>query len=181
MKKFFIVCLLASLLLIACGRNSFDLMANGKAPNHEKGVSGPTGFITAIEGKRVLIGDIFYTTNKDTIIIDSDGNRFLFSDLELGMKVQPFHSGEIRESFPAQADAVELKIFVDETSQKESIAVSAMLKDALDRYEKPLILKKFHFSPEKNAYEMELFSFTHGSKLLKYMYYVDEAKLEEIK
>jgi len=181
MKKILVIfSLVASLFLTACGTSNNDLIANGKSPDSPKGVSGPVGYITAMEGKSVLIGDIFYAIKGDTSIIDSNGNKRSFSDLEIGMKVHPSHTGQIRESYPAQADAVQLKIVVDEQSQKEQKAVAAMLKDALDRYEKPIIIKKIHFLQEKNAVEMEIFSFTLGSKPKKYIYYFDEAKLEEL-
>ena len=48
--------------------------------------------------------------DRDTVVVDADGNELRFRDLEAGYSVRAWHTGEVAESFPWQARAVAVEV-----------------------------------------------------------------------
>ncbi|MBR8644635.1 DUF3221 domain-containing protein [[Brevibacterium] frigoritolerans] len=88
---------------------------------------GEEGFITDLDDKRILIKGTYYKVTNDTYIQDQHGNDIDYSELEIGMKVKPWHRGGVKKSFPGKAEAELILVLTDENSLAEQRAVIAAL------------------------------------------------------
>ncbi|MDQ7863189.1 hypothetical protein RCO48_25505 [Peribacillus frigoritolerans] len=61
-----------------------------------------------------MIKETYYKVTTDTSIQDQHGNALDYSDLEIGMKVKPWHRGGVKKSFPGKAEAELILVLTDE-------------------------------------------------------------------
>lgn len=63
--------------------------------NKEDIDKGEEGFITDLDDRRLLIKGTYYKVTNDTYIQDQHGKNLDYSELEVGMKVKPWHRGGV--------------------------------------------------------------------------------------
>ena len=88
---------------------------------------GEKGFITDLDDKRILIKGTYYKVTNDTYIQDQHGSDLDYADLEIGMKVKPWHRGGVKKTFPGKAEAELILVLTDAKSLAEQRAVTAAL------------------------------------------------------
>ncbi|MFJ7852746.1 hypothetical protein ACIQX3_08095 [Peribacillus frigoritolerans] len=117
---------------------------------------GEEGFITDLDDKRILIKGTYYKVNNDTYIQDQHGNDLDYSELEIGMKVKPWHRGGVKKSFPGKAEAELILVLTDENSLAEQRAVIAAL-DHVSKAESQrfMVLEVVHL-PSEHVYNIEM-------------------------
>lgn len=135
MKKF-TICVAATLFLSACG-TSDGSGGQGAEPEPEDTLSVPVedleqteGFITDIDGDRVLVNDTYYTIDEKTHFVsigDGAEKELQLEDLEKGMQVDVYHSGMIAKSFPGQGHASVFVVPKDEQSLQQTEAFQSFL------------------------------------------------------
>ncbi|MCM3088691.1 hypothetical protein M3557_12235 [Bhargavaea ginsengi] len=89
------------------------------------------GFITAIDGERVLVNQVFYTIDEETHLVgigDGAERELSIEDLELGMRADVYHSGMLAESFPAQGHATVFAVPKDGQSLSQTEAFQAFIE-----------------------------------------------------
>lgn len=133
MKKWIGMVLLL-FLMAGCGTN------NSSGGSSSELYKGEPGFITEISGAKILVKDVYYGIDDDTEIVTDEGEKFSADDLQLGMKVEPWYVGGIRESYPAQADAGKIVVFTNEESEQLRDGVAATVKYAEGIGGKPVIV-----------------------------------------
>ena len=136
LKKLFVFTV-AAVFLSACGTSGTG-GGSGDAPKAEDKLSVPVegmeeakGFITDIDGDRVLVNDIYYTIDDEThfVSIGDGAERELESgDLEKGMRADVYHSGMIARSFPGQGHAAVFVVPKDDLSKRQTEAFQAFLE-----------------------------------------------------
>lgn len=117
MKKILIVILATALAfgLIGCGKNNVEVKigVRGEITNVRQGQDNKVTFIM-VEGN--LESDTMYDkasvaiTGKTKIIKKDSKDKLSKDDLKQGMKVEVVMEGPIRESYPVQGDAKEVRI-----------------------------------------------------------------------
>ncbi|MBD3109577.1 hypothetical protein IEO70_14610 [Bacillus sp. AGMB 02131] len=114
---------------------------------------GEAGFITQFVSKdQVLIGNVIYSITGDTKISSSSGESLDKSDLQLGMKIQPYYNGSMAESFPAKAEARLLRVMTDDESMRESVMLINVLQQLKRSEEEHFIVTEVE--RQENAYIM---------------------------
>lgn len=117
---------------------------------------GEEGFITDLDDKRILIKGTYYKVKNHTYIQDEYGKNLRYSDLVIGMKVKPWHRGEVEESFPSKAEAELIRVLTDEKSLEEQKAVTAALKHVTKAVsQRFMVLEIIHF-PAEHVYNIEM-------------------------
>lgn len=136
MKKF-LICATATLFLSACGTGggsggqSDGPKAEDKLSASVEGLEKVEGFITDIDGDRVLVNDIFYTIDEETHFVsvgDGEERKLEIGDLEKGMRADVYHTGMVARSFPGQAHASVFVVPKDDLSLSQSEAFQAFLE-----------------------------------------------------
>lgn len=155
----------AVLLLFAAGCSSSG--AGGKKKTDE-GSREKQGFISGLDDRKVLVNDIYYFVDENTLLITDGGKKLAWKDLQLGMKAEPWYTGGIRESYPMQADAVKIVILTDEESKKEQEAAKAAVEYAQKELGKPIIIEKVEPVKDQNTLRIEVRSVSEGSVNLEY-------------
>lgn len=123
---------------------------------HQTIDKGEEGFITDLDDKRILIKDTYYKVNHHTYIQDESEEKLNYSDLVIGMKVTPWHRGDVEESFPAKAEAELIRVMKDEQSLEEQKAVTATLKHVTKAVsQRFMVLEIIHF-PAEHVYNIEM-------------------------
>lgn len=118
---------------------------------------GKIGFITQImSNESLLIGDTIYKINKDTQIKTSDGETLKEKDLKIGMKIQPFYEGEMKESFPARTEAKLLRILIDDQSSKESVMIINVIHQLRHNEDEHFIITNVVHNDSEDAYVMHV-------------------------
>ncbi len=97
-------------------------------------VKAETGYITHISENSVLVNDIVFSADNEVEVVSDNGKKMNFADLEIGMKVEPWFSGPIRESFPAQADMKKLVVLTDKEHDQVQEAVKAVVEYAATNF-----------------------------------------------
>ncbi|MFD1738742.1 DUF3221 domain-containing protein [Bacillus salitolerans] len=127
MKKLTII-FSAWLLLLGCGQG-------GKQDK----VKDMVGYITSIDHQEILVteliaenekahpGAAFYKVSSETEISSTDGKEMSFSDLQIGMKVEMWYTGEVEESFPQRTSAAKILVHTDEHSVNLARAIEAAI------------------------------------------------------
>ncbi|UYY97210.1 YobA family protein [Peribacillus frigoritolerans] len=117
---------------------------------------GEEGFITDLDDKRILIKGTYYKVTNDTYIQDQHGNDLDYAELEIGMKVKPWHRGGVKKSFPGKAEAELILVLTDENSLAEQRAVIAAL-DHVSKAESQrfMVLEVVHL-PSEHVYNIEM-------------------------
>ncbi|MEY8756560.1 hypothetical protein AB9M93_19020 [Peribacillus frigoritolerans] len=119
---------------------------------------GEEGYITDLDDKGILIKGTYYKVTNDTYIQDQHGNDLDYSELEIGMKVKPWHRGGVKKSFPGKAEAELILVLTDENSLAEQRAVIAAL-DHVSKAESQrfMVLEVVHL-PSEHVYNIEMMS-----------------------
>lgn len=142
MKKLSI-CAAATFYLAACGTGG----GNGEqGAGNEPGdaLSVPVenlehteGFITDIDGGRVLVNDTYYTIDEESHFVsigDGKERELEMGDLEKGMRADVYHSGMTAKSFPAQGHASVFVVPDDELPVRQTKAFQAFLEKEGDEF-----------------------------------------------
>jgi beta-N-acetylhexosaminidase len=115
MKKLLViaVAIIFTLSLIGCGKNEEKIGVRGEITNVTQGTDNKTVFIM-VEGnieKDTQFDKASVTiTDKSKIIESATKNKLTSKDLKVGMKVEVIVEGPVRESYPVQVDAREVRI-----------------------------------------------------------------------
>ncbi|RCW48383.1 Gmad2 immunoglobulin-like domain-containing protein [Paenibacillus prosopidis] len=138
----FLVLMCMVSLLVACGQSSGSAEPNeettavkvidkGRLIQKEAG----TWLITAYIEKEgnAYIDAYWFTLTEQTVLENGSGERISPDTIPVGAQLEAWHSGEVRESYPAQTDAAKIVLF-EETQDvpdgmiSESEAVQAALQ-----------------------------------------------------
>ncbi|MBS4537525.1 DUF3221 domain-containing protein [Clostridium sp. D2Q-11] len=140
MKKFsiFLIIILLMISIAGCTQDSKapssddNSSTDGDSQFVEYGVAGNITEITVSEDDSIL-GTIHVEGPKDngatydnaivTVLPDTkiySNDTVNFKDLEVGMYVEIFFKGEVKESYPVQADAKQINIIPDDPVKNES-------------------------------------------------------------
>ncbi len=126
-------------IMLAC---SFFLFLVG-CSNEPKGVKDFSGYLIMVDttSQTVLVSEFIpsteervplvasYTITKDTKLIGTSGKKYAFADLSVGFLVDPYHTGQVMESYPTQATATTLIIHDDEASIEKAKALSIAIQE----------------------------------------------------
>jgi hypothetical protein len=132
MRNFRIIAL-SILFLSLAGCSSIDQADLTKAKS---------GFITDIDQQRILVNDTYFSAVQDVEVVSDSGKQMKFSNLEIGVKVEPWFSGEIRESYPAQADVEKIVVIKEKNDKQMQEAVKAIVEHAEAKYGKPVVFQE---------------------------------------
>lgn len=133
MRNFTLVSVLILFLMLAlAGCSSFGQADLTKAK---------TGYITDIDDQRILVNDTYFTASSNVKVVSDTGKRMNFSDLDIGVQVEPWFDGAIRESFPAQADVKKIVVIVDKDDKQVQDAVKAIVEYSEANYGKPVVFQ----------------------------------------
>lgn len=111
-------------------------------------VKAEAGYITHVSENSVLVNDIVFSADSDVEVVSDDGEEMKFSDLEIGMKVEPWFNGPIRESFPAQADVKKLVVLSDKDQERVQKAVKGVVEYAASNYGKTVVFQEIIVNDE---------------------------------
>ncbi|CAH0224080.1 MULTISPECIES: DUF3221 domain-containing protein [Bacillaceae] len=117
---------------------------------------GEEGFITDLDDKRILIKRTYYKVTTDTSIQDQHGNALDYSDLEIGMKVKPWHRGGVKKSFPGKAEAELILVLTDVKSLAEQRAVTAALNHVSKAESQRFMVLEVVHLPSEHVYNIEM-------------------------
>lgn len=106
------------------------------------------GYITDLDDRRILVNDTYFSADEKTEVVSEAGKELKFADLEIGMKVEPWFDGAIRESFPAQADVNKIVVLEKEDGDRVQEAVQAVVQYAEANYGKPVVFQESEVSEE---------------------------------
>lgn len=106
------------------------------------------GYITDLTDSSILVNDIVFFVDQNIEVVSNEGKQIEFSDLEIGMKVEPWFAGPIRESYPAQADAKKIIVLKDKDGERMQEAVKAVVNFAATHYGKTVIFQETKLSKE---------------------------------
>lgn len=174
----FLVLLSALTILAACGQKGNP----GEAPNNQgSGEEQPTAYklidkgeVVSKEGDHWLITayvnknndtsiDAFWLTiNEDTLIQNSGGEAIAAEDIAVGVQVEAWSSGEVRESYPGQGDAAKI-VMLDEASvtPEDQIGQSSAIQAALQSQTEPSAaraVKSVQLDADGGIWKVELVS-----------------------
>ncbi|WP_057911816.1 DUF3221 domain-containing protein [Peribacillus muralis] len=140
-------------LLVVCILGSCQTSDWNKREDIDKG---EVGFITDLDDKRILIKGTYYKVNNHTYIQDQHGLNLDYSDLEVGMKVKPWHRGGVTDSFPGKAEAELILVLADEESLAEQRAVTAALDHVSEAESQRFIVLEVTHLPSEHVYTIEM-------------------------
>ncbi|MFC7783443.1 DUF3221 domain-containing protein [Rossellomorea sp. GCM10028870] len=87
------------------------------------------GFVTQLESDQVLINDVWFSFNDQTLMKTDKDKKLHKDDIEIGKKVSVTFDGELQESYPRRASADQLVFLTDQQSKTEGSAVRLVMKD----------------------------------------------------
>ncbi|CAH0180154.1 hypothetical protein SRABI96_01410 [Peribacillus sp. Bi96] len=123
---------------------------------HEAVDKGEDGFITDLDDKKILIKGTYYKVTNHTDIQDQHGKDLDYSDLEIGMKVKPWHRGGVMESFPGKAEAVLILVLTDEKSLAEQRVVTAAIEHVSKAESQRFMVLEVVHLPSEHVYNIEM-------------------------
>lgn len=127
----------AAVLLAACGTGGDGSSGGAGQPVPDElsvqveDMEETQGFITSIDGERVLVNHVFYSIDEETHLVsigDGAERELSMEDLETGMRADVYHSGMVAESFPAQGHAAVVAVLKDGQSLSQTKAFQAFLE-----------------------------------------------------
>ncbi|KWW11425.1 MULTISPECIES: hypothetical protein [Peribacillus] len=125
--------------------------------NKEDIDKGEEGFITDLDDRRLLIKGTYYKVTNDTYIQDQHGKNLDYSELEVGMKVKPWHRGGVtKKTFPGKAKAELILVLTDEKSAAEQRAVTAALEHVSEADSQRFIILEVTHLPSEHVYTIEM-------------------------
>ncbi|MDM5452959.1 hypothetical protein [Peribacillus simplex] len=123
---------------------------------HEAIDKGETGFITDLDDKRILVKGTYYKVTNDTYIQDQHGSDLDYADLEIGMKVKPWHRGGVKKTFPGKAEAELILVLTDAKSLAEQRAVTAALDHVSKAESQRFMILEVSHLPSEHVYNIEM-------------------------
>lgn len=123
--------------LVGCSTESQPELTKAKA-----------GYITDLTDSSILVNDIVFFVDQNIEVVSNEGKQMKFSNLEIGMKVEPWFTGPIRESYPAQANAKKIIVQKDKDGERMQEAVQAIVDYAATHYGKTVIFQETKLSKE---------------------------------
>ncbi len=111
-------------------------------------IKAKVGYITGINDKSILVNNTYFSADKNIEVVSDTGAKLEFTDLEIGVKVEPWFAGAVRESFPAQADAKKIVVLTDKESEKTKPAVKALVAYAEVNYGKTVVFQEIQETKE---------------------------------
>lgn len=109
---------------------------------HSNLSKGEAGYITHISEKSILVNDIVFSANNDVEVVSAQGKKQSFTDLEIGMKVEPWFDGTVRESFPAQADVKKIVVLNEKNQVRIQQAVQAIVQYATAHFGNTVVFQE---------------------------------------
>lgn len=119
----------------------FSVLAGCSSLSRTDLTKAKTGYITDIANMQILVNDTCFSADKNTEVVSEKGEQMKFSDLEIGVKVEPWFEGGIRESYPAQADVKKIVVITDKDSGLMQTAVKAIVDYARANYGNTVIFQ----------------------------------------
>jgi hypothetical protein len=122
MKKCLIVMILCScILIIGCGPST--------SVNSSQASTDFIGFVTQLENNQVLINDVWFSFDQQTVMRTDQDKKLHKEDIEMGRKVNVTFNGELQESYPRSASADQLIFLTDKQSKTEETVVKLVMSD----------------------------------------------------
>ena len=87
------------------------------------------GFVTQLENNQVLINDVWFSFDQQTVMLTDQDKKLHKEDIEMGKKVNVTFDGEMQESYPRRASADQLVFLTDKESKTEETAVELVMSD----------------------------------------------------
>lgn len=120
------------------------------------------GFITKVDSKTVVVGDITFAITPVTVLKDDKGVVIDTTILEVGQKATAMFASQLREGTPAGADLNTLTIMTDRSSDIEGMAV-ALAVETNEADGATILVKEVTYDSKKAVYTVKL-QLIKGSK-----------------
>ena len=121
MKKCLTVMILCSCILFTgCGPSTSV---------NSQGSTDFIGFVTQLENNQVLINDVWFSFDQQTVMLTDQDKKLHKEDIEMGKKVNVTFNGEMQESYPRRASADQLMFLTDKESETEETVVKLVMSD----------------------------------------------------
>jgi Protein of unknown function (DUF3221) len=122
MKKCLTVMIIFSCILFTgCGPST--------SVNSSQGNTDFIGFVTQLENNQVLINDVWFSFDQQTVMMTDQDKKLQKEDIEMGKKVNVTFNGELQESYPRRASADQLVFLTDQQSKTEESVVKLVMRD----------------------------------------------------
>ncbi|TMU86667.1 DUF3221 domain-containing protein [Bacillus sp. BHET2] len=122
MKKCLIVLILGFCILFSgCGPST--------SVNSSQASADFIGFVTQLENDQVLINDVWFSFDNQTVMVTDKEKELDKEDIEMGKKVNVRFDGELQESYPRRAAADQFIFMTDQKSKVETNAVQLVMRD----------------------------------------------------
>ncbi|NMD70233.1 DUF3221 domain-containing protein [Bacillus sp. DNRA2] len=109
---------------------------------HSNLSKGEAGYITHISENSILVNDIVFSAKNDVEVVSAKGKKRSFADLEIGMKVEPWFDGTVRESFPAQADVNRIVVLSEKGQERIQKAVQSIVEYATAHFGNTVVFQE---------------------------------------
>lgn len=120
----------------------FLLFFSGCGVGRSNLIKAESGYITHISENAVLVNDIVFSADSDVEVISAKGEKLSFADLEIGMKIEPWFDGTVRESFPAQADVKKIVALNEKDQERIQKAVQAIVEYATTQFGNTVVFQE---------------------------------------
>jgi Protein of unknown function (DUF3221) len=121
MKKCLTVMILCSCILFTgCGPS---------ASVNSQGSTDFIGFVTQLDNNQVLINDVWFSFDQQTVMLTDQDKKLHKEDIGMGKKVNVTFNGEMQESYPRRASADQMVFLTDKESRTEETVVKLVMSD----------------------------------------------------
>ncbi|MGG3913527.1 DUF3221 domain-containing protein [Bacillus sp. es.034] len=121
MKKCLTVMILCSCILFTgCGPS---------ASVNSQGSTDFIGFVTQLENNQVLINDVWFSFDQQTVMLTDQDKKLHKEDIGMGKKVNVTFDGKMQESYPRRASADRMVFLTDKESKIEETVVKLVMSD----------------------------------------------------
>lgn len=148
-----ILLLISICLLLLSGCQPFTSEQSAEAIG-----KGEDGFITNIdpEAKTLLINSTYYKITDQAQIKDLNGEILDWTDVQIGMKVKTWYTGELNKAFPNKGQAKLVLVLTDDSSLREREAVTSAIDYVKKSESQQFMVLKLTHIPEEDIYDIEL-------------------------
>ncbi|UXH44553.1 YobA family protein [Rossellomorea vietnamensis] len=87
------------------------------------------GFVTQLENNQVLINDVWFSFDQQTVMLTDQDKKLHKEDIKMGKKVNVTFNGEMQESYPRRASADQMVFLTDKESKIEETVVNLVMSD----------------------------------------------------
>ncbi|MGM0751358.1 MAG: hypothetical protein ACQET6_05460 [Bacillota bacterium] len=116
-------------VLILCFFFLFTGCGSSTSVNTSQASANLIGFVTQIESNQVLINDVWFSFDDQTVMKTDKEKKLHKEDIQIGKKINVTFNGKLQESFPRRASADLLIFLTDQQSKTEERAVTLVMKD----------------------------------------------------